>query len=314
MSILLSSHLDRNLSLSRKKKKRNKESLYVFDSSRIIGRKFTLMLSYQKLVNTDTATMSRKQSTSKVSISAMLSGSDTAHMSSNGQGTGSVEHARVEHGHFVVEHVPIAALRPHPRNYKQHPASQLAHLQASIAQHGLYRNVVISADSVLLAGHGVVAAAQAEGRTHIPAVRLRCLADSDEALHVLVADNEVQRLALSDDRALTELLKGLYQDAQDDTALLGTGFDAAQLAALTFVTRPASEIADKDEAAEWVGMPGYTGDADTVRLVVTFADCTARDNFLNYLNITVPNPTARTISTWYPPKERDDVSSVEFEG
>jgi hypothetical protein len=263
--------------------------------------------------------MARKQVADSKGLSAMASRSAPAHMSSNGPGTGSVEHAvehrSVEHqpGGFVIEQVPIRALRPHPRNYKQHPASQLAHLQASIAQHGLYRNVVISADSVLLAGHGVVAAAQAEGRTHVPAVRLACLADSDEALHVLVADNEVQRLALSDDRALTELLKSLYQ-SDEDTALMGTGFDASQLAALAYVTRPASEIADKDEAAEWVGMPGYTGDADTVRLVVSFADRTARDSFLSYLNITVPNPTARTISAWYPPRERDDVSSVAFEG
>ncbi len=54
--------------------------------------------------------------------------------------------------------VPIAELKPHPRNYKKHPADQLAHLEASLKQYGQFRNVVVARDSTILAGHGVVAA------------------------------------------------------------------------------------------------------------------------------------------------------------
>lgn len=129
-----------------------------------------------------------------------------------------------------VELVAIADLKPHPENYQAHPEDQLAHLAESLAQHGFYRNVVIAEDNTLLAGHGIVQAAQAQGYTQVPAVRLPIAADDPEALQVLIGDNELARLVMKDDRALAELLKSLNGD--DPTLLLGTGFDVQMLAQL----------------------------------------------------------------------------------
>src|SRR5262245_4709328 len=130
----------------------------------------------------------------------------------------------------TLERVAIADLRPHPRNYLAHPPAQLTHLRQSIDRHGLYRNVVIERDGTLLAGHGVVQAAQQQGYTHLSLKRLDVEPDSDAALQVLVGDNEVTRLREQDDAALVALLQELSKD--DPAALLGTGFDQEALDAL----------------------------------------------------------------------------------
>lgn len=62
----------------------------------------------------------------------------------------------------------LVDLREHPRNYRKHPASQVAHIAASLTEHGVYRPVVIARDNTILAGHGVVLAARSLGWTEIP--------------------------------------------------------------------------------------------------------------------------------------------------
>lgn len=130
----------------------------------------------------------------------------------------------------ATEVVAIAALRPHPRNYRRHPESQVAHIAESIRRHGFYRNVVVARDGTILAGHGVVEAARRAGLVEVPVYRLDVAPESPVALKVLTGDNELGRLAEADERALAEILKDVLRD--DEVGLLGTGFDDATLGAL----------------------------------------------------------------------------------
>ena len=57
----------------------------------------------------------------------------------------------------------VEDLTPHPQNYRDHPQDQIAHIVRSIEEHGFYRNVVVAKDNTILAGHGVVQAAQQLG-------------------------------------------------------------------------------------------------------------------------------------------------------
>lgn len=211
-----------------------------------------------------------------------------------------------------TETVPVAALRAHPRNYREHPDDQIEHLAASLKEHGFYRNVVIARDGTILAGHGVIEAAKRLGLETARVVRLPIEADSPAALKVLTGDNEIEHLAEQDDRLLSELLREIAQD--DPLALLGTGYDEAMLANLVYVTRPASEIQDHDEAAHWVGMPDYEpGEGefpDASRIVVHFRNGADRAAFARRLEIEI-SPQSDT--TWYPPMERNDLASVRFE-
>lgn len=208
---------------------------------------------------------------------------------------------------YVTEVVDIGSLRPHPRNYQGHPKDQLDHIKASIEQHGLYRNVVISSDGYILAGHGVTQALRELGRKRVVVKRLPYAYDSPEAVKVLTADNEISHLAERDDRLLTELLKEVKD--LDPKGLLGTGYDEPMLANLVMVTRPANEIKDHNEAAEWVGMPEYDLEPDTIKIVVNFENEDDRQDFARTLGVSL---TEKTRSMWWPPKDRQDTGSLLF--
>lgn len=207
-----------------------------------------------------------------------------------------------------LEEVQIADLKPHPRNYHQHPQDQLDHIAESLQENGLYRNVVISADGFILAGHGVVLAAEQRGFRTMIVCRLPVAHDSPAALKVLTGDNEIAHLGIVDDRALTGLLKEIKDTAEH--GLLGTGYDEAMLAGLLFVTRPESEIADFDEAAEWAGMPEYEQQTQPIKLIVSFETEDDRADFAEHLGVRLG---PKTKSMWWPPRGKDDVSSVRFE-
>lgn len=210
---------------------------------------------------------------------------------------------------FVTERVNITELKPHPQNYQVHPEDQLAHIMRSIEAHGYYRNVVVARDGTILAGHGIVEASTKMGRTRVPVIRLDLDPDEPRALKVLISDNEINNLAEVDDRLLTELLKDIM--GSDDGGLLGTGFNEEQAAALTMITRHASEIANKDEAAEWLGMPDYEFTGITDKIIVSFDDPYARYDFAAQLGIDV---TDKTKSIWWPPKDKEDPGSIMIEG
>ncbi|KKM80761.1 hypothetical protein LCGC14_1336600 [marine sediment metagenome] len=209
---------------------------------------------------------------------------------------------------LTPETVAISDLRPHPCNYREHPADQLEHLIASIEEHGLYRPIVIARDNVILAGHGLIAALTKMGRATAPVYRLSIASDGPRALKVLTGDNEIEHLAIQDDRALTEILKEL----SSIEALMGTGFDDMMVASLAFVTRPVSEIADFDAAAEWAGagMPEYDEGQNAIKIVVSFRNAEHRAAFIERLGLDL-TPTSRT--TWWPPKGREDLASLRFE-
>lgn len=212
----------------------------------------------------------------------------------------------------TVEHVDPQLLKSHPKNYKRHPDEQLDHIAKSIEEHGFYRNVVVARDYTILAGHGVVQAVRRMGMfgpATVPVIRLDVDPLDPRALKVLTGDNELGKLAEQDDRLLTEILKDVFDGAD----LLGTGFDPQSLAALVMVSRPVEEVRDKNEAAEWVGMPEYDAGGDLFKLNVNFTSAADRDAFVEKFGINVRKKfDTGSWSAWWPDRERMDVGSVLF--
>lgn len=208
-----------------------------------------------------------------------------------------------------TEIAPIESLKPHPRNYRNHPDDQLEHIVASLKQHGFYRNVVVAKDDTILAGHGLVMAAKKLGLSKVPVIRLDVEPDSPVALKVLTGDNELVRFAEVDDRVLTDLLK----EIRDLDTLLGTGFDDNMLAALTFNTRPASELNSLNETAEWLGMPEYENGSPPIRIVITFPSVEEQKRFAAEHALTIDKMTGNTWSTRWPYTEKEDVAGLKFE-
>jgi hypothetical protein len=211
------------------------------------------------------------------------------------------------------ESADVATLRPHPQNYRTHTAEQLDHLCRSIEEHGLYRNVVVARDWTILAGHGVVEAAKKLQLPAVPVIRLDLAPSDPRALKLLIGDNQIAQLADVDDRQLTDMLKSISDS--DLTTLLGTGYDAEQLAALVMVSRPASEIKDHDAAAEWVGLPS-TNDQDTPLTVHVFCQTPAdRAAFFKAIGATKKHVVVRESkqSIWYPLRTRTPNHAETFD-
>ena len=204
-----------------------------------------------------------------------------------------------------IEHIPIADLKPHPQNYREHPDDQLEHIMNSIKSNGYYRNVVVANDNTILAGHGVVKASKKMDLKTVPVVRLEVEPDSPQAKKVLTGDNA--HLGEIDDRLLSEILKDVKDSAED--GLLGTGYDEKMLANLVMVTRPQSEIEDFNAAAEWVGMPDYDEESEQIKITVNFLNETDMNKFFEILDI----PKKDLTRVWYPAKPKDDMKSVKFE-
>lgn len=211
-----------------------------------------------------------------------------------------------------AELTPLTEIHAHPRNYRTHPADQIAHLIASITKHGFYRPVVAARDGTILAGHGITVAAEKMGLKAVPVIRLPLDPNSPTALKILTGDNEMGKLAQIDDRMLTELLRGIKDT--DPEALLGTGFDEKMLAALAMVTRPAGKIADIDDAAAWAGMPEFGEKDEDVKLTILFRNPQDRDKFIAEKRVKVSTyKTKNAWTTWYPEKPRDDLISLKFQ-
>ena len=225
-----------------------------------------------------------------------------------------------------VEHVAVADLKPHPRNYKKHPDDQLVHIIKSIEEHGFYRNVVVARDNTILAGHGVVEAVRRMGLfgpERIPVIRIDVDSDDPRALKIMTSDNELGKFAEVDDSLLISLLN----DVKADGELLGTGFDDLSLNALIYVTRPPGSFSKVDEAEEWarLGMPDFVPTEYPVKLMISFDDEAGRVAIMKLIGALDENekptcniyrrdtPTSKTWCVRWPLREKVDNSSVRFE-
>lgn len=89
-----------------------------------------------------------------------------------------------------VEVVPLASLVPLEKNAKVHTPEQLDQLRASIRQFG-FRDPIGVCGNVIVEGHGRWQAAQAEGLTEVPIVRLDHLTERERDAYA-IAHNQTQ--------------------------------------------------------------------------------------------------------------------------
>lgn len=215
---------------------------------------------------------------------------------------------------MIIETLPLAALRPHPGNYKRHPEGQVDEIAASIREHGVYRPVVVARDGTILAGHGVLEACRSLGMVEVDVVRLPIAADSVAAAKVIVADNELPRLGENDNMALAALLIQI----QAAGALEGTGLDDAGVASILAMTQVNDDFlgvgADAVDAVarEWGGMPEcMSEDAPPYRtLTVHFEGEAGVRDFADKLAI-VLTPLTKII--WHPRREREHMADASYE-
>ena len=195
--------------------------------------------------------------------------------------------------------VQLSTLKGHPQNYREHPDDQLEHVIQSIKENGIYRPIVVSKDNIILAGHGVTKGLLKMGRETAPVFKTQYNHDHPKSLKILTGDNEMSKLGEVDDRLLSELLRDIKHNDVD--GLIGTGFDDMMLANLVTVTRDASEIADVDHAAEWIGLPDYQEKENEIKVSVNFLTEEDKEAFFKKIG---QDYTDKTIAIWFPKKRK----------
>ena len=135
--------------------------------------------------------------------------------------------------------VDINKLIPYINNARTHSPEQINKLRASLREFGFVNPVIIDKDFNIIAGHGRVEAAKAEGIKEVPCVLVDYLTEAQKKAYIL-ADNRMAMDAGWDEEMLKVELEALNAEAFD---LSLTGFDDKELSDL-FKTE--TEVEDDD--------------------------------------------------------------------
>ena len=119
--------------------------------------------------------------------------------------------------------VDINTLIPNARNARTHSQEQILQLRASLREFGFVNPVIVDKDLKIIAGHGRVLAAKAEGVMEVPCVFAEHLTAAQKRAYIL-ADNKLALNAGWDEELLT-LEFGELKDLGFDLELTGFGLD-----------------------------------------------------------------------------------------
>jgi hypothetical protein len=127
-----------------------------------------------------------------------------------------------------IEIRPCDRLVPYVRNARTHSDAQVDQIAASIAEFGFVNPVLISADDVVIAGHGRLLAAKRLGMTGVPVIVLDHLTEAQRRA-LVIADNRITENAGWDEQLLRAELAALREEEFDLDLL---GFAEAELGEL----------------------------------------------------------------------------------
>lgn len=124
--------------------------------------------------------------------------------------------------------IRIDELIPYENNAKIHGPEQIEQLRRSLREFGFVSPVLIDEDKNLIAGHGRVEAARAEGMTEVPYVTVSDLTEAQRRAYI-IADNRLTEAGVWDAGRLKLEMREL-QALEFDTDL--TGFAMAEIISL----------------------------------------------------------------------------------
>ena len=159
-----------------------------------------------------------------------------------------------------MELVDTGELIPYANNARTHSDAQVRKLRASLREFGFINPVIIDRDNNVIAGHGRIEAALAEGIEKVPCVYADHLTEAQKKAYVL-ADNRMALDAGWDEEMLRVEIEALQAEAFDVSL---TGFDESELADLFATDAEAQD--DGFDPAEELERPAVTRRGDIWRL------------------------------------------------
>ena len=151
--------------------------------------------------------------------------------------------------------IHIDELVPYANNAKIHGPEQIEQLRRSLREFGFVSPVLIDENKNLIAGHGRVEAARAEGMTEVPYVTVSDLTEAQRRAYI-IADNRLTEAGVWDAGRLKLEMQEL-QALEFDTDL--TGFAMAEIISL------AGDEPESEPEAHEDDYDGSVPDATTVR-------------------------------------------------
>lgn len=119
-------------------------------------------------------------------------------------------------------------LIPYVNNARTHSAGQINKLRSSLREFGFINPVIIDRDFNVIAGHGRIEAAKAEGISEVPCVFADYLTEAQKKAYIL-ADNRMAMDAGWDEELLRVEIEALQAESFDVGL---TGFDESEIADL----------------------------------------------------------------------------------
>ena len=177
--------------------------------------------------------------------------------------------------------VPVDKLVPYVNNARTHSKDQVTKLRSSLREFGFINPVIIDDDYGVLAGHGRLEAAKAEGFTEVPCVFAGDLTEAQKKAYIL-ADNRYAQDAGWDEELLRVEIESL-QGMDFDIAL--TGFEDSEIADL-FDDRDAEAKEDDFDVDAELEKPTFSREGDIWHLgrhTVICGDSTLPDTYVRLL-------------------------------
>ena len=178
-------------------------------------------------------------------------------------------------------------LIPYVNNARTHSPEQINKIRSSLREFGFVNPIIIDKELNVLAGHGRIAAAKAEGISEVPCVYADHLTDAQKKAYIL-ADNRMALDAGWDNELLAVEMAELQDLGYD---LTFTGFDEKEIADLFHTDGEEAQQDDFDVDAE-LEKPCYSKSGDIWHIgkhTVICGDSTLPETYTALLGDTAAN-------------------------
>lgn len=112
---------------------------------------------------------------------------------------------------MTITNVPISELKPNSRNVRIHSAKQIEEYKRSLQKNGQLKPIVCDEDMVIWIGNGLYEAMKALGIEEA-ACYVKSGMTENEKLKMMMADNKVYELGLTDHDGIDDILRQLDGD------------------------------------------------------------------------------------------------------
>lgn len=168
-----------------------------------------------------------------------------------------------------MEYWPIEKIRPYANNAKEHPDAQISQIRASFREFGVDQPLLLDKDGEIIAGHGRLESALADGIKELPVIVLKHLTKA-QVMARRIADNSIP-LGGTWKQDLLELELAQLNEMSFDLAPLG--LDAIELPEMEDI-EPAPPRAQRTKTTIFVSIKN--ADAAKARKAIIAALKTAK--------------------------------------